>query len=363
MIVPVCFIVGFTLLQFLIVLTNLFLKDNLNNADSDFNGLVSILIPARNEELNIESILTGLQSQDYKNIEILVFDDQSTDRTGEIVRQFIKQDNRIKLIESGGLPPGWLGKNHACHELSKRANGKYFLFVDADVRLSKNIIIQSIATSEKHNLGLLSIFPIQEMLTFGERITVPNMNLILLSLLPLILVRKTKYQSLTAANGQFMLFKAADYQQLYPHEKMKGSKVEDMEIARYFKQLNIRIACTTGDKRVSCRMYTDFNEALEGFSKNIISFFGNSFILAFLFWLITTAGIIVVYLGTGTGVFLLYLVLFIIIRILISLISRQNILINFLNIFPQQVSLGIILLKAVSCKLKNEYQWKGRNIS
>jgi len=363
MIIPVCFIIGFTLFQFLVVLTNLFFKDNLNSPDSKFNGLVSVLIPARNEELNIESILTCLQRQDYKNIEILVFDDQSTDRTGEIVRQFIKQDNRIKLIESGGLPPGWLGKNHACHELSKHAKGKYFLFVDADVLLSKNIIIQTIATSEKYNLGLLSIFPIQEMQTLGERITVPNMNFILLSLLPLILVRKTKYQSLTAANGQFMFFKAADYQQVFPHNKMKGSKVEDMEIARYYKQLNIRISCTTGDERVSCRMYTGFNEAANGFSKNIISFFGNSFILALMFWLITTAGIIVVYLGTGTGVFLSYLLLFIIIRILISLISRQNIFLNFLYIIPQQLSLGIIFIKAVSCKLKKEYLWKGRNIS
>jgi len=363
MIIPVCFVIGFTLFQFLVVLTNLFFKDNLNSPDSNFNGLVSVLIPARNEELNIESILTCLQRQDYKNIEILVYDDQSTDRTGEIVSQFMKQDNRIKLIESGGLPPGWLGKNHACHELSKRAKGKYFLFIDADVRLSKNIIIQTITTSEKHNLGLLSIFPIQEMQTFGERITVPNMNFILLSLLPLILVRKTKFHSLTAANGQFMLFKSSVYQHVYPHKKMKDSKVEDIEIARYYKESNIRIACTTGDERVSCRMYTDFNEAVDGFSKNITFFFGNSFILAFMFWLITTVGIIVVYLGTGTGVFLIYLILFIVIRILISLISRQNFLLNFLNIIPQQVSLGIILLKAVSCKLKKEYLWKGRNIS
>ena len=273
MIIPVCFVIGFTLFQFLVVLTNLFFKDNLNSPDSNFNGLVSVSIPARNEELNIESILTCLQRQDYKNIEILVYDDQSTDRTGEIVSQFMKQDNRIKLIESGGLPPGWLGKNHACHELSKRAKGKYFLFIDADVRLSKNIIIQTITTSEKHNLGLLSIFPIQEMQTFGERITVPNMNFILLSLLPLILVRKTKFHSLTAANGQFMLFKSSVYQHVYPHKKMKDSKVEDIEIARYYKESNIRIACTTGDERVSCRMYTDFNEAVDGFSKNITFFF------------------------------------------------------------------------------------------
>jgi len=363
MIIAAWFVIGFTLYQFGVVLANLFMKVKLNKQNTDFTGLVSVLIPARNEELNIEFILADLQKQDYKNIEILVFDDQSTDKTGEIVRQCMEQDNRIKLIESDGLPSGWLGKNHACHELSKQANGKYFLFLDADVRLSKDIILQSIANSEKHNLGLLSIFPTQEMQTPGEWITVPNMNFILLSLLPLILVRKTKYQSLSAANGQFMLFKADNYQPVWPHEKMKGNKVEDIEIARYYKQLNIPIACTTGDERISCRMYTGFNEAVDGFSKNVVSFFGNSFVLAFLFWLITTFGFIVVYPGAGISVFILYLILLVGIRIIISTISRQNVFINLLLFIPQQLTLGFILLKALSRKLKNEYQWKGRNVS
>ena len=363
MIIAAWFVIGFTLYQFLVVLANLFMKEKLNKLNTDFTGLVSVLIPVRNEELNIEFILSDLQKQDYKHIEILVFDDESSDKTGEIVRQFMEQDNRIKLIESAGLPPGWLGKNHACHELSKQAKGKYFLFLDADVRLSKDIIIQSIANSEKHSLGLLSIFPTQEMHTLGEWVTVPTMNFILLSLLPLILVRKTKYQSLSAANGQFMFFKAANYQPVCPHEKMKGNKVEDIEIARYYKQLNIPIACITGDERISCRMYIGFNEAVDGFSKNVVSFFGNSFAVAFLFWLITTFGFLVVNAGTGTSVLIVYLILFILIRILISLISRQNVFINLLLFIPQQLTLGFILLKAVSRKLKNEYQWKGRNIS
>jgi len=363
MIIAAWFVIGFTLYQFGVVLANLFLKDKLNKLNTDFIGLVSVLIPARNEELNIENILFDLQKQDYKNIEILVFDDMSTDKTGEIVRQFMEQDKRIKLMVSGGLPPGWLGKNHACHELSKQAKGKYFLFLDADVRLSKDIIIQSIANSEKHNLGLLSIFPTQEMQTLGEWITVPNMNFILLSLLPLFLIRKTKYRSLSAANGQFMLFKADNYLPVWPHEKMKGNKVEDIEIARYYKQLNILIACTTGDDRISCRMYTGFNEAVDGFSKNVVSFFGNSFVLAFLFWLMTSLGFIVVNLGTETTVFIVYLILLVVIRIIISTISRQKEFLNVLLFIPQQLSLGFILLKAVSRKLKNQYQWKGRNIS
>jgi len=201
------------------------------------------------------------------------------------------------------------------------------------------------------------------MQTPGEWITVPNMNFILLSLLPLFLIRKTKYRSLSAANGQFMLFKADNYLPVWPHEKMKGNKVEDIEIARYYKQLNILIACTTGDDRISCRMYTGFNEAVDGFSKNVVSFFGNSFVLAFLFWLMTSLGFIVVNLGTETTVFIVYLILLVVIRIIISTISRQKEFLNVLLFIPQQLSLGFILLKAVSRKLKNQYQWKGRNIS
>jgi len=363
MIYLVYIVVGFTFIQLLVVVVNLFFKERLNDLNSTFNGLVSVLIPARNEELNIATILTDLQKQDYANIEILVFDDQSTDKTNFIVNQFIKQDNRIKLIESSGLPNGWLGKNHACHEMSKQAKGKYLLFLDADVRLNTNIIIHSIEKSERHKLGLLSIFPVQQMLTMGEKITVPNMNFILLSLLPLILVRKTKYRSLAAANGQFMLFESGTYQTISPHEKMKADKVEDIVIARYYKQLNIPVACLVGDETITCRMYHGFNDSVKGFSKNAIFFFGNSILLAFLFWFITTVGFVIVFLGTDTTTFILYLITLFIIRILISRMSKQEIFTNLLLLIPQQLTLGIIILKAAMSELKNDYQWKGRNIS
>ena len=276
--------------------------------------------------------------------------------------QFMDYDMRIKLIESSGLPNGWLGKNYACHEMSKQAKGKYFLFLDADVRLSRNIIINSIAKAEKYKLGLLSIFPLQQMYTIGEKITVPNMNFILLSLLPLILVRKTKYQSLAAANGQFMLFQSDNYKSIYPHEKMKANKVEDIEIARYYKQLNIKIACLTGDEKISCRMYHGFNESVNGFSKNVIYFFGRSFVLAYLFWLITTVGFVVVYIGSDITTFILYVIILFIIKILISVISKQETLTNLMFLIPQQLTLGIIILKAGISSLKKDYQWKGRNI-
>jgi len=363
MIIASYFVLSFTLIQMLVVLVNLIFKEKINNLESDFNGLVSVLIPARNEELNIGNLLEDLQKQDYTNIEVIIFDDQSNDNTSEIVKHFMDSDKRIKLIESVELPSGWLGKNYACHEMSKLAKGKYLLFIDADVRLKGRIIFHSIAKSEMNNLGLLSIFPIQQMQTIGEKVTVPNMNFILLSLLPLMLVRKTKYKSIAAANGQFMLFQSEIYQSLCPHKKMKSNKVEDIEIARYFKKLNFPVACLTGYESVTCRMYHGFKESVNGFSKNIISFFGNSYLLAFLFWLITTFGFIVVFVGASTYLLIFYFIILITIRIFVSDISKQKILSNILLIIPQQISLGIILFKAGMNTLKKEYLWKGRNIS
>ncbi len=357
------FILVFSGMQLLVALSNLFFKQELKQATGNFNGLVSVLIPARNEEKNIGNLLSDLQKQDYLNIEIIVFNDQSTDRTEHIVNQFAANDKRITLVNSKGLPEGWLGKNYGCHSLSKQAKGAYLLFLDADVRVQNGILLNSIALAEKHGLGLLSIFPKQEMESIGERFTVPNMNYILLSLLPLGLVLKSRFPSLAAANGQFMLFHAQTYLSFIPHEKFKNNKVEDIEIARYFKKQEIPIACLTGDNSISCRMYKGFGEAVNGFSKNVINFFGNSYAVAIFFWLITTFGFIPILISLDNSMFLFYLFAFFITRILISLISKQNTLWNILFILPQQTAMGLFIYKAFRNKFKNQHQWKGRNIS
>ena len=348
--------------QLLVALANLFYRQSFPVESGSFGRLVSVLIPARNEERNIAFILDDLQKQNYRNIEILVFDDLSSDSTGKIVSGRSKPDSRIRLIRSGGLPEGWLGKNYACHVLSGYASGDYLLYLDADVRLKKDGITNAVDLSEKYGLGLLSIFPSQIMVTTGERIAVPVMNYILLSLLPLFLVRKTGFKSLAAANGQFMLFKASKYRELMPHKKVRGKRVEDIEIARYFKEKGVKIDCLTGNDDVSCRMYKSFGEAANGFSRNVTTFFGNSFLFSFLFWMITTLGFIPVYLVLGTSVFALYITAIILTRVIISVVSRQNIMFNLLYHIPQQLALGYFVYKALVNKYKKQHRWKGRLI-
>jgi len=355
-------IFGFAIIQLVVAFSNLLFKQNFSKDNKKYKPLVSVLIPARNEEKNIGNLLSNLLKQDYRNIEIIVFNDQSTDKTVEKIREFQDLDSRIKLINSDGLPEGWLGKNYACYSLSKQAKGDFLLFMDADVRIGNGIILSTVNHSIKYKLGLLSIFPKQIMSSLGERITVPTMNYILLTLLPLVLVRKLKNPSLAAANGQFMLFKSSIYFEYNPHEKVKSHKVEDIEIARYFKQNNISVACLTGNESIACKMYAGFNDAVNGFAKNVISFFGNSFLIAILFWLVSTIGFIAVYTSFNFNILALYLVTIILTRIFVSIVSKQNIGWNLLLLIPQQLVLGLFIYNAFIFKIKKQHEWKGRNI-
>ena len=354
-------VIAFTTIQLIVAFVNFIFTQKLGKA-SKSNKLVSVLIPARNEEQNISKILHDLLFQEYPNIEILVFDDQSTDKTAEIVRDIAKKHDNVQLISSEGLPDGWLGKNYACHSLAQKANGEFFLFVDADVRIKNNIIGQTLHFAEKHNLSLVSVFPKQVMKGWGEYATVPNMNYILLTLLPLILVRKLGLSSIAAANGQYMFFEAENYKRTLPHETMKSEKVEDIKIARHYKKERLKIACLANETDIRCRMYGSYKESLNGFSKNVTTFFGNSFILAILFWLITTLGFIPILLIYGTTGLALYLVAVLIIRSFVSITSRQSVAKNLTYLLLQHLSLGLIIAKSIYNQFKKEYIWKGRNV-
>jgi glycosyltransferase involved in cell wall biosynthesis len=357
------FILFFELLQLLVALANLIFFQRFPKNISKGTELVSVLIPARNEEQNISLLLNDLKNQDYPNLEIIVFNDSSTDSTGEIVEGFAQTDNRIQLISAQGLTAGWLGKNHACFRMAQQANGKYLLFLDADVRLGANAISSSISFLKKHKLSLVSVFPKQLMKTRGEWLTVPIMNYILLSLLPLILVRKSGFASLAAANGQFMLFDAKTYRKYHPHKLLKNSKVEDISIARFLKRKREKIACLVTTGSVECRMYTSYTDAVNGFSKNVISYFGNSFLVASAFWLITSLGFIGIWMGLGIKALLLYFLVILLVKSIVSLISEQNLARNLLYLLPQQLVLGIIIYRAFSNTINKQFEWKERKIT
>jgi glycosyltransferase involved in cell wall biosynthesis len=350
-------------MRFMVAFSNILFSPVLKRQKQQGKPLVSVLIPARNEEQNLGNILNDLQNQSYLNIEGIIFNDQSTDRTVKIVEAFVKEDKRFHLINTEGLPEGWLGKSNACFQLAKQAKGEYFLFLDADVRVNSGLIESALAQMQKHRLKLLSIFPKQEMVTVAEKITVPVMNSILLSLLPMILTRESSRTSLAAANGQFMLFERETYIQFQPHKKVKKDLVEDILIARFYKKSGLKIQCMTGNETIRCRMYQNLNDSLHGFSRSVAEFFGGSHLAAFLYWLIGTFGIFAVIFVLPAFFILIILALIFGIILFVSVASRQSFWQNLLFAIPRQLLIGAIVFLSFRNKKLKKTTWKGRNIS
>lgn len=343
-------------------LVNLITRPLLPKAKPKEFPLVSVLIPARNEEKNISNLLNSIVTQDYPNLEIIIGDDESTDNTVSIVEKWKSKDSRIKLIHIESLPEGWLGKNYACHLLGNIAKGDYFVFLDADVVLSESFISSAISYMKNNNISLLSIFPEQIMKTSAEKIVVPIMMRILLSLLPLPLVKLTRFPSLSAANGQCMIYKKSVYLKYFPNQLFKKSRAEDIEIAKYLKSQGELVVCLLGNHQIYSRMYTNYSDAINGFAKNIDAIFHGSYLLAFLYGLMGNS-------FPSLFMFLINLKLYAIIFCLMYMTFVFNMInSNLKNLtslrlfFIQDIVFWNILFKSIRYKIKKYGEWKGRNI-
>ena len=323
---------------------------------------ISLLIPARNEEALIGRLLTSLQQLDYPDFEVLVCNDHSSDNTEEILNWFAGEDERIHWFLGDKLPENWLGKNFACHQLAQKTSGKLLIFLDADVELSPDAITKSVAFFQEKQLSLLSVFPQQRMESLAEWITVPLMNWILQSLLPMILVQKNRFASLSAANGQFMMFEAENYRMNQWHSKVRNQNVEDIRLARLMKSKGKKIAVLLGSNDIFCRMYRHFDEAVLGFSRNIHEYFGGSRIIMIGFWLLICTGPVIVWTVFGWTFLCLFAGLVIVNRILVANASHQNIGWSLFAHPFQMISFTIVVFYNIYRSIQKSTEWKGRKI-
>lgn len=332
----------------------------------NFQDKISILIPVRNEEAKISNLLESLINQTYKNIDIHILDDNSEDNTYEIIQKYHEKYDNIKVYKGEELPDGWLGKNWACQQLSQKANSDILLFLDADLILNSQAIELLMIKYKSSNVGLLSVFPTQITLTIGEKLIVPLMNYILLAMLPLTLVYKSKLKSFIAANGQLMLWRKSTYEKIGGHYSVKGHVVEDIELAKLVKKNNDKVITLLGGNYVFCRMYEGFKQSLSGFSKNFYKGFNlPSVIFLSIFSLIGLINLFpfVQFIYSQNLFSQIMILLIIFTRINISLLSNQNIIVNLL-LHPFQFILLIVL--AFSSVIKTKFGlnlWKGRKIS
>ncbi|WP_299288262.1 glycosyltransferase [uncultured Mucilaginibacter sp.] len=358
-----CYIIYFFLiLRFCVTLFNFISNPKLTKVSHQYHDLVSILIPARDEEKNILTLLQSIDGQDYQNIEVIVLDDHSSDETYNLCNGFAQKHSFFKVIKGKPLPNGWLGKNYACYQLAQQAKGKYLLFLDADEEVENGLINSSVYRTKVHRLALLSLFTNQVMVTLGEKSVVPLMHYMLLNLLPLRLIYLSKNPAFAAASGQFMFFEAEKYHQYQWHEKVKNQVVEDVEIMKQVKQNRLKGEGLLANGFIRCRMYNGYQDAVNGFSKNFLAPFNYSIVTFLLYLVFLIGGPVLVGLTLNLQLFLMMLSLIVLTRIMISLSSGQNAVYNVLLHPLQMVSLIVVAYLSITKHLTKTVTWKGRKV-
>jgi len=237
---------------------------------------VSVVVPARNEERNIERIIRSLAASDYPDLEIVVVDDRSEDATSEVATRVAAELEEeagpsIRIVAGADLPEGWLGKPWACQQGAEVATGDYLLFTDADTRHAPPLLRRAITALEQDGSDVVTLAGRQLMESFWERVVQPQ-------IFTTILFRyrdnrrphpPERYRD-AIANGQYILFRRQTYEAIGGHEAVQGEVVEDMKLAQVLVRAGHTLDVRMAEEDFATRMYESLDELVRGWSKNVV---------------------------------------------------------------------------------------------
>ena len=238
------------------------------------SGRVSAIVPARNEEAVIAACVESLGMQ-REIAEILVIDDQSSDRTAEIVRSLAAQNPKVRLLEATELPAGWVGKNNAVWTGAREARGDWLLFTDADAVHAPDSVARALSIAAENNAALVSFSPEQVMQSWYEKAVIPYVFTRLNSRFRFAEVNDPQ-NTAAVANGQFILIRRDAYDAVGGHAGIAGDVLEDVALAARVKAAGYRLWFGSGKGMVRVRMYRSFAAMWEGWKKNLYVLIGGT---------------------------------------------------------------------------------------
>ncbi|WP_142826803.1 glycosyltransferase [Planococcus soli] len=352
-----------------IIINRLFLPALPKQPQLSLDPLVSVLVPMRNEERNVEVLIKSLKNSTYGHAEFIILNDQSTDGTQTELERAIAEDSRFTILQGTQLPDGWVGKVHACHQLQQAASGDYLLFVDADVRFRPKAIEQSLSLMQQKGAQLLTGFPAFDVAPFLSKLLVPMLHFVILFHLPLALANYTKFKAATAANGMWMMFESESYQKIGGHTAVYDSLVEDVHIARKVKKHGFKVVLANITMSVKCRMYTTNAEVWEGFLKNSYAGIGRSpvmataLILFYSIFYILPPFLALYGLFSGFYWWTLPYLLTVVQRWYVDMVTNQRWYLSFLIPLQAAAMLAVLVESMRKSFKKQPYSWKGRHYS
>jgi glycosyltransferase involved in cell wall biosynthesis len=231
---------------------------------------VSVVIPARDEARNIERCLLSVLTSTYPALDIVVVDDHSTDRTGDIARRAAAGDPRVRVAVPGPLPQGWFGKSWACAFGATETRGELLLFLDADTSIAPDLVVRLVNAMRSRRADLISIGGRQELGSFWERVVQPQVFALLLARFGSTERMSGSRRAMDKiANGQCILVRRDAYEAVGGHAAVRDKVAEDLMLAQTIFRAGKRVSLVVGIPQLSTRMYTSLGELVRGWGKNI----------------------------------------------------------------------------------------------
>ncbi|MEM1095466.1 MAG: glycosyltransferase family 2 protein [Bacteroidota bacterium] len=318
--------------------------------------LLSIIVPARNEEANLPRLLDSLLAQRDVAMEVLVYDDHSEDGTWDVLQRYAAKDKRIRPLNGPPLPSGWMGKNHALFQATRHATGSHYLFLDADVAYQDDgalarFVEKACAYSNGHAITVMPRFK------GGGLVLVSMVINVFLIGLPWLLVRRLRMPALGALNGQCWMIYAPHYHQHEPHRTLKAEILEDVMIGRFLKSQGITPVMLNGSRILDVYMYDSFADARLGFQKNAYLLLGGhwaSFVFLHVGFVLTFLAPLFVHWGFWASLFALKLVT--------DRVGRLPAWVTLLAPLSYMLA-AFIQLDSARFHWRGEVTWKGRTVS
>jgi glycosyltransferase involved in cell wall biosynthesis len=327
---------------------------------------ITAIVPARNEEAVIAACIESLVLQ-REIPEIIVVNDQSTDKTAEIVRSLITKIPHLRLLETQEVPAGWVGKNNAVFLGAKEAKSPWLLFTDADAELQPGAAARALQIAQEKSAALISFSPEQVTQSWYEK-----------ALIPFVYTRLAKHFSYdavndpsspaAAANGQFLMIQRDAYNSIGGHASVAAEVLEDVALAKRAKAAGFRLWFGPGQGIVRVRMYRSFREMWQGWKKNLYVLVGGTpgAVLRELESAIPWIPLALLFLGFKIPIATFLGVCFLLLRQLTYglELSRNQYPFKFIIYYVPAVALYAgVLWASYRGHVKGKVEWKGREVA
>ncbi len=339
--------------------------------------LVSVVLPARNEEEMIGACIEAVLAQDYPLLELIVVDDRSEDRTSEIVEHYVGSDDRVHLVKGKPLPPEWAGKCHAIYQGVEEARGEWLLMLDADTFLKPECLSAAVQDAVLQKADLYTVIFETQCESFWEKLVQPLFLQFIFMALPLHRLNDPASRE-AAAPGPFLLFRRQAYEAIGGHAAMRDETVEDLRLAQRIKETGHRLYGANAVPFVTCRRRIGLKEIWHGWSRVFYSGVDNNILIAMaalagmglfllLPWVTAPYALVTMALGKfSPGMVALLLLglahclVFVAIRRLLHLFYRMDWSLAWLQPLAVLIAMAIMVNSILVAGRSRSVVWRGR---